>query len=222
MEQDSICARPGEPDRQQPDWGAITGVALTIATHIAIKLVSDKPSVPFIAGASAFWFGFVLVRARQNKQAFRNWGFRADNLWPASAAAGIVFVAGLLALGGYAKSEGSLDFPLHTLVLFLIYPIWGVIQQFLALGIFFNNLEQIDVLRRRRLLLVVGTAAIFGLIHFYDWRLAAATFAFELIAIPLYQRFRNLWPLGILQGWLGALFYLWVLHEDLWLETLRR
>ncbi len=70
------------------------------------------------------------------------------------------------------------------------------------------------------LTIITGSAVLFGLIHIYDWRLAVATFLFELAAIPLYLRYRNLWPLGILQGWLGVLFYLWVLHEDLWMETL--
>jgi hypothetical protein len=90
----------------------------------------------------------------------------------------------------------------------------------LALGIVVNNLERIDAARRRRPLIVLGSAALFGLIHVYDWRLAAATFVFELTAIPLYLKYRNLWPLGILQGWLGALFYLWILNEDIWVETL--
>ena len=62
-------------------------------------------------------------------------------------------------------------------------------------------------------------SAIFALVHVYDWRLAAATFGLELAVIPLYLRNRNLWPLGILQGWLGALFYLWVLNIDVWAET---
>jgi hypothetical protein len=120
----------------------------------------------------------------------------------------------------FAASMGSFMFPIHTLALFLIYPIWGLIQQFLALGIVVTNLIRLPALRRRPLAVVLGTALVFGLIHTYDWRLAAATFLLELTVIPIYLRFHNLWPIGILQGWLGALFYLWVLHEDLWAETL--
>ena len=49
-----------------------------------------------------------------------------------------------------------------------------------------------------------------------------ATAALEMAVIPLYWRFCNLWPLGVLHGWLGALFYLWVLNTDMWELTFAR
>ena len=207
-------------DSRPVDWLALTAAGATIASHLAIKAVSDQPSVPFIAGACLFWSGFVALRARRDRNVFRDWGFRAENLWPTAAACAALFCVGATAMGLLAAHQGTVSFPFHALALFLIYPIWGVIQQFLALGIVVSNLERIAVLRRMPLTVIVGCSALFGLIHIYDWRLAAATFLFELAAIPIYLRYRNLWPLGILQGWLGALFYLWVLHEDLWSETL--
>ena len=206
----------------RPDVLALAAVVLTIAVHLGIKFVSDKPSVPFIAGASMFWALFVIVRARQDRNAFQQWGFRTQNLPPVAAASAVLFCTGAVAMAMIAAYQRNLDFPLHTLVLFLLYPIWGVVQQFLALGIVVSNLERLDSSRRMQPLIVLGSALLFGLIHVYDWRLAAATFVFELTAIPLYIKYRNLWPLGILQGWLGALFYLWILHEDLWVETLGR
>ena len=45
-----------------------------------------------------------------------------------------------------------------------------------------------------------------------------ATFVLELLIVPLYLWQRNLWPLGVLHGWLGGLFYLWVENRDLWVE----
>jgi uncharacterized protein len=213
------CNDSGE---QRPDVLALAAVVLTIAVHLGIKYASDKPSVPFIAGASLFWALFVIVRARQDKNAFQQWGFRRQNLMPAAAASAVLLCVGVIAMAMMAAYQRNLDFPPHTLVLFLVYPIWGVIQQFLALGIVVSNLERVDSSHRLRPLIVFGSAALFGLIHVYDWRLAAATFVFELTVIPLYLKYHNLWPLGILQGWLGALFYLWILREDLWVETLGR
>ncbi len=201
---------------------ALTAVGATIAIHLAIKGVSDQPSGPFIAGACLFWVAFVAIRARQDRNAFREWGFRKENLWSTAAACAVLFCVGAAAMALYAAIRGGLTFPIHTLALFLIYPIWGLIQQFLVLGIVVRNLERVVALGRRPWLIVVGTALLFGLIHVYDWRLAAATCVFELAAIPIYMRYCNLWPIGIVQGWLGALFYVWVLHEDLWRETLGR
>jgi hypothetical protein len=207
---------------QKPDVLALAATALTLALHLIIKLATDKPSLAFIAGASLFWAIFVVVRARQDKNVFRKWGFRSQNLLPAAAASAGLFCIGAVAMGMIAGYQGQLDLPPHAFFLFLLYPIWGVIQQFLALGIVVGNLERIDPSRRMRPLIVLGGAILFGLIHIYNWRLAAATFVFELAVIPLYLRFRNLWPLGILQGWLGALFYLWILHEDVWRDTVGR
>ena len=50
--------------------------------------------------------------------------------------------------------------------------------------------------------------------------LVVATFVLELVIVPLYLWQRNLWPLGVLHGWLGGLFYLWVENRDLWVERL--
>ena len=36
----------------------------------------------------------------------------------------------------------------------------------------------------------------------------------------LYQRHRNLWPLGLYHGVLGAEFYVWVLGRNPWQELL--
>ena len=113
--------------------------------------------------------------------------------------------------------------PAHALLLFLIYSVWGVIQQFLMLGVVASNLERIEVLNQRKALLVLIVALIFGLIHAstpprLNTRLVVATFVLELVIVPLYLWQRNLWPLGMLHGWLGCLFYLWVENRDLWVE----
>jgi hypothetical protein len=212
----------GSGESNRPDWIALTAVGSTIAAHVIIKLASDKPSAPFIGGASLFWIGFVAVRARQNRSVFREWGFRLQNLLPTAAASLAIFCLAALGMALVAYEQGNFYFPAHVLILLAIYPIWGLVQQFLALAIVFANLERIDGSPKARLTITFGTAALFASLHFYDWRLAAATFGFELIVIPLYVKYRNLWPIGVLQGWLGALLYLWVLHEDLWSETFRR
>jgi hypothetical protein len=212
----------GSGEAKRPDWIALAAVVLTIGVHIVIKLVSDKPSAVFIGGASIFWIVFAVVRARQDQTIFQQWGFRVENLLPTAAASAAIFCLSAAAMAAFAQQHGTLHFPPATLVLFAIYPIWGVVQQFLALGIVVGNLDRIDRSPTARIAIVTCTAALFASLHFYDLRLAAATFAFELIVIPLFMKYHNLWPIGILQGWLGALFYLWVLNEDLWSATFRQ
>jgi hypothetical protein len=202
-----------------PDWLALAATAVTVAVHLTLTFLSGRPSALFIAGACLFWTAYVVVRARQNGDVFHDWGFRIDTLGPATARAAVVLAVTAAGLGSYAAWAGTLRFPLHALVLLLVYPVWGVTQQFLALAIVVGNLQRLPWLGRHRLLLVLTGATLFGAVHLYDVRLAAGTFALELVAIPLYLRYRNLWPLGVLHGWLGALFYLWVLNQDLWVQA---
>jgi hypothetical protein len=198
---------------------ALIGTAVTIALHLALAATTAGPSVPFIVGACVFWTAFVVVRTRQDRTAFRAWGFRTDNLGRASVIPAVLFLVAAGGMAAYTALNGSLRFPPHTLLLFLVYPVWGVVQQFLALGIVVTNLERVDRLRGRRATVVLIGAVLFGLVHVYDARLVAGTILLELIIISLFLAYRNVWPLGFLHGWLGGLFYLWVLNRDLWAEA---
>ena len=200
-----------------PDWLALAAGVATVGWSFA--LLSGRPTSAFIVAACAFWTFFVVCRARRDRRALRDWGFRADNLSEAAVAPAAVFALAATGFAAYASLHGTLRFPGHLLLLLLVYPAWGVIQQFLVLGVVVGNLERVPRLCRRKALIVLLAAALFGLVHAYDLRLAACAFAFELVVVGLYLWRRNLWPLGVLHGWLGALFYLWVLDRDLWAEN---
>jgi hypothetical protein len=199
-----------------PDWIALVGVFLTVVLSFATRNVGATGF--FIAGAVLFWALYVYMRSRSDPRAIHNWGFRTDNLGEAAAATLLVFlvIVGIFLIVGAINR--TLSFPTHLLAQLVIYPAWGIIQQFLALAIVVGNLERTTVFQGRKPVLVVATALLFSVVHFYDVRLAAGVFVLELIVVPLYFRYRNLWPLGILHGWCGALYYLWVLNQDLWNE----
>jgi hypothetical protein len=200
-----------------PDWAALVGVVVTVVLHFVLQRAGANPF--FIAGACLVWATFVVYRARQDRTVFRRWGFRGDNLPQASAIPAALFAAVALGFGLYAAQHGTLQFPGHLPLLFVLYPIWGLIQQFLVLGVVVSNLELLPGLIHRQAFLVLIVAALFAAVHAYDVLLAAGTFLLELVTVPLYLQYRNLWPLGVLHGWLGALFYLWVLGRDLLVEN---
>ena len=202
--------------KPRPDWFALVAVTVLVVIHEILTAMNHRPNVFFIFGATLFWAGYVLIRACQDPGLFRTWGFRATNLLPASLAAALLFVVCSAGLAAYAWSCDFLRFPAHTWVLLLLYPFWGIVQQFVTLGIVVTNLQRVPGLNGRRLVVWLVGVLLFGLIHAYDPWLAFATAALEMAVIPLYWHFRNLWPLGVLHGWLGALFYLWVLNTDMW------
>jgi hypothetical protein len=205
------------PADLRPDWLALTGAAVTATLNLVLP--SGWPTAGFIAASCIFWAVFVIARARRHPNVLHDWGFRIDNLAAASMASAVVFALTATAFAVYAHLHGTLRFPPHTLFLLLLYPVYGVVQQFLALAVVVGNLECVRPFRRRRWLVIPIGAALFGVAHVFDMRLVAATFLLELVVIPLYLWRRNLWAYGVLHGWLGALFWLWVLGRDQWAEN---
>mgnify|MGYP002624171950 CR=1 FL=1 len=202
--------------RQKPDWIALSAMLLTLIVHLAT--MHRGPSTLFIASACVFWVGFIVYRAWRDREVLREWGFRRENLKEASLICLGLFVVGMIGFAIIALNQDSLQFPIHTPILLVIYSIWGLIQELLVLGIVVLNLNRLRFFQQRQPLLVIVGATIFGLVHAYDLRLVPVTVVLELIVIPLYLKYRNLWPFGLLHGWLGTFFYLWVLNRDLWKE----
>jgi hypothetical protein len=202
--------------RQGPDWFALVAVTITVVIHEILTALNHRPNVVFIVSAALFWIGFAVVRARQDPAVLDAWGFRKRNLLPASVAAALLGFVSAAALAGYAWWHETLRFPAHTWVLLLLYPLWGLVQQFVTLGIIVGNLQRLPGWEGRRALVWLAGVLLFGLIHAYDARLAVGTAVLEMAVIPLFWRFGNLWPLGVLHGWMGALFYLWGLNIDMW------
>ena len=115
----------------------------------------------------------------------------------------------------YGVTNGRVLFEGHMLLLLVLYPVWGILQQFLVQALGVANLFRLF----SRYGWWVGVSAgviLFSLVHYPDWLLMAATGLLACVFIPLYIRDRNLWPLGLYHGWLGTFFYLWVLGCDPW------
>ena len=208
---------PEMTPQRSPDWFALLAVVLSIVLHIILD--AEKPFLPFIVGCCVFWVGFILWRGWQNPRIFREWGFRTDHLREASTWPFLFLVLMTIAMAIGGHFQNTLRFPSHLPLLLLLYPLWGIIQQFLALGIVVQSLEQIPRLRENRLLIALLTSGLFALVHVNAWQVALATFGLEIVFVILYFRDRNLIPLAIVHGFLGAFFYLWILDVDLWVET---
>jgi uncharacterized protein len=191
-------------------------VFLVLFTAGAFQVCERVPGTkgPFIAAASLFWVIYVVTRARRQPGLIQQWGFRIGGFGGATAASGIVLLAGatmLFAWGASVHGFGqALTLPRNFWLALLVYPLWGLVQQFLLNALFARNL----VTRLPASLATIIAAALFGAIHLPDLTLAALTATAALIWVPIYLRRRNLWPLGICHGWLGAVTYYAVLRRD--------
>jgi len=119
----------------------------------------------------------------------------------------------------YGLSRGRGGPPPSSLYfLFLLYPVWGFIQQFIICAIVGKNLESVF---GSRLWAVAIGAVLFGAVHLPNWRLFALTSVACAVWISLFLRWPNIWVHGLSHGWLASLAYIYVLGEDPWAEVWR-
>jgi hypothetical protein len=194
----------------------IAGVLVAAAAHFVLTMlvgVQGLDIVPIALGclAYAIWRG-------RDEPARVAWGFRREGLRACSRDSAWLMIVGTFVCAALGWWRGTLAVDLHLVFPLVLYPVWGLTQQFLVLGLFAHNL---DALGLRRPLVLVLTALGFGAVHVPDWPLCAATAVLGSVVACLFFRHRNLWPLGVAHGVLGALFYRWVLGRDVWAELMQ-
>lgn len=172
----------------------------------------------FIAAAIISWSAYVLTRSRSETGLLKYWGFRNDNFFNTLK---IVLPFGLLAIISFVVIglvQGTLNLSWHIIPIMIIYPIWGVIQQFLVIALFGGNLSELKKVSLKKPFVVLATALLFGAIHFPFLWLVAGTFVLALFYGSVYLKSRNLWVLGLFHGWLGGLFFYTVVDRDPFIE----
>jgi CAAX prenyl protease-like protein len=192
----------------------IAAAAVTGALHPLFVEVLHAKAL-FIALAFVGWGTYFFLRVRRNPSVLPAWGFRRENLLPACLASAVVLICGVLAIVLAAKSQ-SLGLHWHMVPLFLLYPLWGLVQQFLVQALFVRNLKEAGA---SAAIIVLAAAVLFGIVHLPDVKLTLMTAALGLVLTPIYLRWRNLWPLAVCHGWLGFLAYFWLLGRDPWMEV---
>lgn len=193
----------------------IVAVLLAAGIHFAATkwLAVAGLDIAVIGGAFVTYAAVRLRRAEVRAA----WGVQRRGLAACARAALAWFVRGVFAMAAVGWARGTLVLDLHLLPLLLLYPLWGFVQQVLVLGLVAANLDRLGVARG----IVLASAALgFAAVHLPDWPLCAATAMLGLLNAALFFRHRNVWPLALLHGWLGALFYRWVLARDPWAELL--
>lgn len=196
-----------------PDFLEVGAVCATGVLH---QVVSNGLGWhgPFIAAAILFWGAFLTRRIRRDARWPARWGLRRTSLRPAAAATTCAALLALTAFAVIGNARGRLEVNAHLVVLLLAYPAWGLLQQLLVQGFAVRNLLAVRGPLGSAPSVTLVAAALFAVVHLPDPELTLATFLLGLVFTPIYLRWRNLWPLGLWHGWLGAFAYLWVLGRD--------
>lgn len=171
----------------------------------------------FIVGACLFWLGFVVRRAHADPEILARWGFTARDFGRSLA---LLAPAAMLAMAGfiaYGIWIGGPTLHWHIVLIMLLYPVWGLVQQFLVVALFAGNLQRRARISERRIVLL--TALLFAAAHAPSLPLAAAAFCLAAVTTTVYFRTRNLWALGLFHGWFATGLYFFALGRNPWREV---
>ncbi|MFH1176195.1 MAG: CPBP family intramembrane glutamic endopeptidase [Acidobacteriota bacterium] len=197
-----------EADRRR---GAIE-LALVVAcgaANVFFETVAPAKTA-FVLVALLVWGAYLGARLRATPVLLRDWGLRTDTAMPALRVTATATLPALVALVGYAFTAGHFPPPRGFWIILLIYPAWGIAQQFLLNAMLASNLRRF--LPGSVALLLA--AVLFSLSHAPDLPVMALTLPVALLWAWIYARWPNLWVLGIAHGIIGTVVFYGVLGRD--------
>ena len=175
-------------------------------------------SIFYITGIVLFWLIYILYRVRSNRETLILWGFKKEYFKQSVIyLAPLMFITGIVSVL-YSCMNESLSFSWYFILVLLLYPLWGLVQQFMMLGIISQNLASAAEGKMNRYLIVFLVSALFSMVHYPSFFLMIFTFFLEVVFVTVYLKWRNLWAIGIAHGWVGTFILYYVLGRDLWSE----
>jgi membrane protease YdiL (CAAX protease family) len=128
-------------------------------------------------------------------------------------------ILSLIIFIGVGLYQDTIKITWHIIPILILYPIWGIVQQFLLIALTVGNLQDYNNSTFNKGFIVVLSALLFALIHYpFGW-LILGTFILAMLYGLIYLKERNIYALGIFHGWLGALFFYTVVGRDPFIET---
>lgn len=170
--------------------------------------------LPFVLVTILAWSLYVTYRYKKDKLVLKDWGFRTDNFKSVIKLLLPFAVISILSFFTIGYLQGTLNMTWHILPLLITYPIWGIVQQFLVIALVAGNLNHLKSFKLSKTIIVLVTAILFSVVHYPSVWLMLGTFLLALFYGYIYLKVKNIYALGILHGWLGALFYYTVVNQD--------
>lgn len=199
-------------------------IIAVILTALAKFLFMDYLNwkLPFIIAAILFWLCYIIYRSKKNPGIIIYWGFRTDNFWPVIRTILPFAIVAFIILICIGIFRNTIKITWHIIPILFLYPIWGIIQQFLLIALTAGNLYDYKNARIPKAIIILVTALLFGLIHYPFVWLMTGTFLLAIFYSLIYLKQRNIYALGIFHGWLGALIFYTVVNRDPFAETFGR
>jgi len=197
----------------------ITAVFLTVVGKLIYDNYQDQKSI-IAAVIIAFWVGYIVIRRITKKGLFKHWGFTKTNFRPAIICVGIVGAILICGIITYGLVRHNAKFNVNILKAIPLYIIWGLVQQFIFISLFAGNLKDLEKIEIDKFLIVAITSILFSALHTSNDALVIVTSFMAIFCTFIFLKYRNLFPLGIFHGVVGAVFYYFALNEDPWAELI--
>lgn len=178
--------------------------------------------LPYIIAVMTLWGIYIYRRYKTIPGIMSYWGFRTDNFNTVMKRVlpfGLVALAACITTGVLLK---TIHLTWHIIPLLILYPAWGVIQQFLLISLVAGNLKDYKGLSHGNAAIIILTALFFGLVHYPWWWLMGGTFILALFYGYIYLKEQNIYVLGLFHGWLAAVYFYTVVGRDPFMETFGR
>jgi membrane protease YdiL (CAAX protease family) len=172
----------------------------------------------FVSTAIICWTVYIIYRHRKETGIITYWGFRTDNFNSVIRKVlpfGVLSVIVFFAIGFY---QSTINITWHIIPILILYPMWGIIQQFLLIALTAGNLQDLKGQNLNKWIIILFSALLFASVHYPFVWLIIGTFILAVFYGFIYLSKRNIYVLGIFHGWLGGLFYYTVLGRDPFLE----
>ena len=187
----------------------LVGLVVLLAGYVWFrKELSGRPY--FIIPVVLTLVVYAGLRAARDRSFLRDAGLRLDNLRPAARlTASYAVPMGVILVAAYPFT-GNPQPPAAFYLLVIVYPLWGMGQQFIFQGILHVRLRRLGFRRWS----IPLTALAFASVHWPSERLVPMTLVGGLFFAYTFYRHPNILPLGIAHGILGAMVYYLILGKD--------
>jgi uncharacterized protein len=186
-------------------------IIFTLAGGIGYAIFHKKLAVNawFIGPLSLCLLMYAFLESRFGDRSLAYFGIRKDNLKEATKWNFIVLGPILLGLIIYALIDG-VNHLVHFLYAVILYPMWGIIQQFVFQGIFLNACRKVGM----GYLSIIFAAFAYAIVHYPSTFMIQMTVLGGTIFSTLFYFRPNIIPIGIFHGIFGAFLYYVLQNKD--------
>lgn len=193
---------------------------MVIATGCLKFILMDRLNmrVFYITGICLFWAGYIWYRYSKDHGILNHWGYRKKNFKESMFILLPFVLISIITIIIFSTIKDTFTISWHILPILILYPTWGVIQQFMMVNLIAGNLQDLSSARLNKIRSMLITALIFSLVHHPYILLMIFTFVMEILFLLVFMKWRNLWALGLAHGWIATFLLFYSLERDLWTE----